>query len=70
MAQDDRKQRNDDIARLKQRLGEEAMPYQDISREGELLAACRRWPLLAESEGWSGDGAPVRAQANHKAPQA
>lgn len=60
MTQDDHLQRSDDIARLKQRLGEEDMPYQDISREGELLAACRRWPLLAESEGWADadDAAP------------
>lgn len=55
MAQDDWKQRSDDIAQLKLRLGDEDMPYQDISRETELLAACRRWPLLAESEGWSTD---------------
>jgi chorismate mutase len=66
MTQDDRKQRSDDIAQLKQRLGDESMPYQDISREAELLAACRRWPLLTESEGWSTD--PAQAQANHKAP--
>lgn len=69
MTQDDRKQRNDDIAQLKQRLGDESMPYQDISREGELLAACRRWPLLAETEGWSSDNDPAQAHANHKAPQ-
>ncbi|MGH8380111.1 cellulose biosynthesis protein BcsR [Pseudomonas sp.] len=69
MTQDDRKQRSDDIARLKQRLGDEDMPYQDISREGELLAACRRWPLLAESEGWPSDSDATRAQGNHKAPQ-
>jgi hypothetical protein len=64
MAQDDRRQRSDDIARLKQRLGEEDMPYQDISREGELLAACRRWPLLAETEGWS-----TGSQPDDKAPR-
>lgn len=69
MTQDDRKQRNDDIAQLKQRLGDEGMAYQDISREGELLAACRRWPLLAETEGWSIDGDPAQAHTNHKAPQ-
>ncbi|MFK0087652.1 cellulose biosynthesis protein BcsR [Pseudomonas sp. NPDC090755] len=69
MAQDDRRQRSDDIARLKQRLGEEDMPYQDISREGELLAACRRWPLLAESEGWSNGSSPARTQPDDKAPQ-
>ncbi|MEG0859789.1 MAG: cellulose biosynthesis protein BcsR [Pseudomonas sp.] len=68
MTQDDRKLRSDDIAQLKQRLGDESMPYQDISREGELLAACRRWPLLAESEGWSGDSEPDQVQAHHKAP--
>lgn len=69
MTQDDRKQRNDDIAQLKQRLGDESMAYQDISRESELLAACRRWPLLAETEGWPADNDPTLAHANHKAPQ-
>jgi len=68
MTQDDRQQRSDDIARLKERLGDEDMPYQDISREGELLDACRRWPLLAESEGWSTDSSAPQATANHQAP--
>ncbi|WP_394559521.1 cellulose biosynthesis protein BcsR [Aquipseudomonas alcaligenes] len=47
---------SDDIARLRQRLGEGELHYQDISREAELLEVCRRWPLLAESEGWNRDG--------------
>lgn len=67
MTQDDWKQRNDDIARLKQRLGDEDMAYQDISRETELLAACRRWPLLAESEGWSLHSDAAKVQADDKA---
>ncbi|MDD2049367.1 cellulose biosynthesis protein BcsR [Pseudomonas putida] len=67
MTEDERKLRSDDIARLKQRLGDEGMPYQDISREGELLAACRRWPLLAESDGWSSDSVTI-AQVSHQAP--
>lgn len=47
---------SDDIALLKQRLGEDGLHYQDISREAELLEVGRRWPLLAESEGWTGEG--------------
>ncbi|MNH01167.1 hypothetical protein D3C76_719430 [compost metagenome] len=68
MTEDERKLHSDDIARLKQRLGDEDMPYQDISREAELLAACRRWPLLAESEGWSSDHDVTPTQVSHKAP--
>jgi hypothetical protein len=56
MDDDDLQQRSDDIAQLKQHLGDEGLSYQDISRELELREACRRWPLLAESEGLA-DGA-------------
>lgn len=50
MEPDERPQPNDDIAQLKARLGDEGLHYHDISRETELQAVCRRWPLLAESE--------------------
>jgi hypothetical protein len=70
MTHDERAQRSDDIAQLKQRMGDEGMAYQDISREGELLAAYRRWPLLAESERWSSDSGETRAAADHQAPPA
>ncbi|MOA19422.1 hypothetical protein D3C78_1398030 [compost metagenome] len=56
MKQDDRHLSSDDIAQLKLRLGDEGLHYQDISREAELLDACRRWPLLAETEGWTAEG--------------
>lgn len=69
MTQDDRKQHSDDIARLKQHLGDEDLSYQDISRETELLAICRRWPLLAESEGWNASSVAT-APVSQKAPQA
>ncbi|WP_256659490.1 cellulose biosynthesis protein BcsR [Pseudomonas sp. H9] len=69
MTSDDRKQQSDDIARLKQRLGDEDMAYQDISREAELLAACRRWPLLAESEGWVSDSGAAPVPADQPVPR-
>lgn len=69
MASDDRTRQSDDIAQLKQRLGDEGMAYQDISREAELLAACRRWPLLAESEGWVTDSAATQVQADQSVPR-
>ncbi|WP_442107618.1 cellulose biosynthesis protein BcsR [Pseudomonas sp. NUPR-001] len=68
MTRDERTQQSDDIAQLKQRLGDEGMAYQDISREGELLAACRRWPLLAESEGWVTGGDTPQAPADQPVP--
>lgn len=46
--------RNDDIVQLKDRLGLEDMPYQDLTRVIELGRICRRWPLLGETAGQPG----------------
>ena len=59
MEPDDRLQGSDDIAQLKERLGDDGLRYHDITRDAELRAACRRWPLLAESEGLAGPAAAV-----------
>lgn len=58
MENDERPQHSDDIARLKEHLGDEGMRYHDISRQAELHEICRRWPLLAESEGVAGSLGP------------
>lgn len=50
MQPDDRLQGSDDIAQLKERLGDDGLRYHDITRDAELRAVCRRWPLVAESE--------------------
>ncbi|MDF3931316.1 cellulose biosynthesis protein BcsR [Pseudomonas citronellolis] len=67
MEPDDRQRRSDDIAQLKTRLGDEGLHYHDISRESELHAICRRWPLLAETEGVAGPHGPGQAQADRQA---
>lgn len=58
MEPDDRLQGSDDIAQLKERLGDEGLRYHDITRAAELRAVCARWPLLAESEGLATLDAP------------
>ena len=45
-----RKERADDIARLKAELQLPALKYVDVSLQKELRRALQRWPLLAEFE--------------------
>ena len=61
MDQDDRQQANDDIAHLKEHLGDAQLQYHDISLETELQAIIRRWPLIAESEAAGKPGRAPRA---------
>lgn len=60
--------RSDDIVQLKDRLGLEDLPYQDLTRVIELGRACRRWPLLGETVAQLGVAPPAAMQSGQALP--
>ena len=63
-----RKERADDIARLKSMMELHALEYVDVSAHMELLQAFERWPLLAHLKTQSRPPRPDAEQRLEEAP--
>ena len=60
-----RKERADDIARLKSMMELHALEYVDVSAHMELLQAFERWPLLAYLEAQYTPGPDLNKEQEH-----